>query len=162
MMAFRMFADEAQERSRSASEALRNACQNFTMHLSQAPKPWDDTLQHTFKSFWTDHLVSWLERQWCLKGLRSCLVILSEGQKLAKVCSISDDFRDSTPDLLLGTSPSPSLTVTAVSGLKLSNSCKTATTRRSLSFTGEEIFVTRYYACRSLDERHKSVLSKLC
>jgi hypothetical protein len=138
MTAFRIFADEARERSRSASDALKYACQNFTMHLSQAPKPWDDTLQHTFKSFWNDHLVSWLERQWCLKGLRSCLVILSEGQKLAKVCSISDDFHDSTPDLLLGTSPSPSLTVIAVSGLKLSNLCKTATTRRSLSFTGEK------------------------
>jgi hypothetical protein len=162
MMAFRIFADEAQERSRSASDALKYACQNFTMHLSQVQEPWDNILQHIFKSFWNDHLVSWLEMLWCLKGLRSCLVILSEGQKLAKVCSISDDFRDSTPDLLLGTSPSPSLTVTAVGGLKLSNVCKTATTRRSLSFTDEEIFVTRYYACRSLDERHKSVLSKLC
>jgi hypothetical protein len=138
IMAFVTFRDQVQKRSRSASEALKYTCQNFVVHLSQAPKPWDDTLQHI--SFWNNHLISWLD-------------ILFEGQKLAKVC-IPNDFRDSTPDLLLGTSSSPSLTVTAVSSLKLSNLCKTATTRRSLSFTDEEIFVTsfkRYYTCRSLD-----------
>jgi len=84
---FTIFADEAQERSRSASDALKYASQNFSVHLSRAPKPWDDNLQHIFKSFWNDHLLSWLERQWCLKGLRSCLVILSAIQKLAKVCT---------------------------------------------------------------------------
>jgi len=88
MTAFTIFANEAQERSRSASDALKYACQNFAVHLSRAPKPWDDNLHHTFKSFWNHHLLSWLERQWCLKGLRSCLVILSVIQKLAKVCNL--------------------------------------------------------------------------
>ena len=85
MTVFTSFANEAQDRSRSSSDALKYACQNFAVHLSLAPKPWDDVLHRTFKSFWNHHLVSWLERQWCLKGLRSCLDILSEGQKLAKV-----------------------------------------------------------------------------
>jgi len=88
MTAFTIFANEAQERSQSASDALKYACQNFAVHLSRAPKPWDDNLHHTFKSFWNHHLLSWLERQWCLKGLRSCLVILSAVQKLAKVCTL--------------------------------------------------------------------------
>jgi hypothetical protein len=85
MTAFTIFAAEAGERSRSVSEALKYACQNCTLHLSRAPKPWDDILHHTFRSFWNSHLLSWLERQWCLKGLWSCLVILSELQKLAEV-----------------------------------------------------------------------------
>jgi hypothetical protein len=57
------------------------------MHLSEAPKPWDDKLGNIFKVFWNHHLLSWLERQWCLKDLHSCLVILSEGQELHRfVC----------------------------------------------------------------------------
>jgi len=86
--AFTIFADDAQERSRSASDALKYASHNFPVHLSRAPKPWDDNLRHTFHSFWNHHLLSWLERQWCLKGLRSCLVILSAVQKLAEVCTL--------------------------------------------------------------------------
>jgi hypothetical protein len=78
------FANEAQERSRSSSDALKYACQNWVVHLSRAPNPWDDTLDHIFKAFWNCHLLSWLERQWCLKGLRSSLDILSKGQKLGK------------------------------------------------------------------------------
>jgi len=88
MTAFTIFADEAQERSRSASDALKYASQNFAVHLSRAPKLWDDNLHHAFKCFWNDHLLSWLERQWCLKGMRSCLVILSAAQQLAKVCTL--------------------------------------------------------------------------
>jgi len=88
MTAFTIFAGEAQTRSRSASDALKYACQNFAAHLSQAPKPWDDNLHRIFKSFWNHHLLSWLERQWCLKGLRSCLVIVSAVQKLAEVCTL--------------------------------------------------------------------------
>jgi len=88
MTAFTIFADEAQERSQSASDALKYASQNFVVHLSRAPKPWDASLHHTFKSFWNDHLLSWLERQWCLKGLRFCLAILSAAQQLAKVCTL--------------------------------------------------------------------------
>ncbi|KAG0701362.1 hypothetical protein DFH29DRAFT_1069706 [Suillus ampliporus] len=84
MIAFQSFANQAQKRSRSASDALKYACQNWVVHLSRAPTPWDDTLNHIFQAFWNRHLLSWLERQWCLKGLRSCLIILSEGQKLAK------------------------------------------------------------------------------
>jgi len=104
--AFTIFADEAQERSRSASDALKYACQNFAVHLSRAQKPWDDSLHHTFKSFWNHHLLSWLERQWCLKGLRSCLVILSAVQKLAKVGTLplKRPFRDSVHDPHIGTS----------------------------------------------------------
>ncbi|KAG2148262.1 hypothetical protein BD769DRAFT_558996 [Suillus cothurnatus] len=41
-------------------------------------------LDHVFQPFWNRYLLSWLERQWCLKGLRSCLDILSQVQKLAK------------------------------------------------------------------------------
>ena len=88
MTAFAIFAGEAQKRSRSASDALKYACQNFAVHLSRVPKLWDHNLHHIFKSFWNHHLLSWLETQWCLKGLRSCLVILSAVQKLAKVCTL--------------------------------------------------------------------------
>ncbi|KAG0707949.1 hypothetical protein DFH29DRAFT_1075929 [Suillus ampliporus] len=84
MEAFSSFANEARERSQSSSHALKYACDNWAFHLSRAPNPWDDPLNQIFKSFWNRYLLSWLERQWCLKGLRSCLVILSEGQKLAK------------------------------------------------------------------------------
>ncbi|KAG1741470.1 uncharacterized protein EDB91DRAFT_1130613 [Suillus paluster] len=83
MHAFVAFANKARERSRPASGALKYACQNWAFHLSRALKPWDDTLHCIFKSFWNRALLSWLERQWCLNGLQSCLVILSEGQKLA-------------------------------------------------------------------------------
>ncbi|KAG2148291.1 hypothetical protein BD769DRAFT_1411264 [Suillus cothurnatus] len=84
MNLFMAFADEAQERSRTSSDALKYASENWVVHLSRAPNPWDSSLNHIFQAFWNRHLLSWLERQWCLKGLRSCLDILSEGQKLAK------------------------------------------------------------------------------
>jgi hypothetical protein len=90
--AFVSFTNEAQEQSQSTSDALVYACQYWAMHLSRAPNPWDDTLNHVFHIFWDHHLLSWLERQWCLRGLRSCLVILSEGQELAKVCIFSIVF----------------------------------------------------------------------
>ncbi|KAG0708370.1 hypothetical protein DFH29DRAFT_870913 [Suillus ampliporus] len=79
------FANEAQEKSQSTSDALKYACQNWVVHLSRAPNPWDDKLHHIFQAFWNRHLLSWLERQWYLKGLRSCLVVLSEGLELAKL-----------------------------------------------------------------------------
>jgi len=85
--AFTVFAEEAQRRNRTASDALKYASQNFAVHLSRTPKPWGDNLQYIFKTFWNYHSLSWLERQWCLKGLRSCLVILSAVQKLVKVCT---------------------------------------------------------------------------
>ncbi|KAG1865632.1 hypothetical protein C8R48DRAFT_705471 [Suillus tomentosus] len=84
MTAFTIFATEARKRSQSSSDALKYACQNWVFHLSRAPSSKDDKLNHTFKRFWDRHLLSWLERQWCLKGLRSCLLVLSEGQKLAQ------------------------------------------------------------------------------
>ncbi|KAG1718978.1 uncharacterized protein EDB91DRAFT_1182666, partial [Suillus paluster] len=84
MTAFAFFAKEAREQSRSASDALKYACQNWSFHLSRAPSPWDGGLNTLFKLFWDRHLLAWLERQWCLKGLRSCLLVLSEGQKLAR------------------------------------------------------------------------------
>jgi hypothetical protein len=85
MNVFIAFANEAQERSRLSSDALEYASQNWVVHVSRAPTPWDDALNHIFQAFWNRHLLSWLERQWCLKGLRSCLDILSEGQKFGKV-----------------------------------------------------------------------------
>ncbi|KAG2035004.1 hypothetical protein BDR03DRAFT_1012878 [Suillus americanus] len=88
MNLFIAFAKEAQERSQSSSDALKYASQNWFVHLSRAPNPWDDTLSHMFQVFWNRHLLSWLERQWCLKGLRSCLDILSQGQKLPKVITL--------------------------------------------------------------------------
>ncbi|KAG1738618.1 uncharacterized protein EDB91DRAFT_1347567 [Suillus paluster] len=84
MTAFVIFAKEARERSQSASDALKYACQNWAFHLLRALSPWDGRLNTLFKLFWDHHLLAWLERQWCLKGLRSCLLVLSEGQKLAK------------------------------------------------------------------------------
>jgi hypothetical protein len=84
MNAFVTFAKEALERSQSASDALKYACQNWAIHLSRSPNPWDETLNHVFKIFWNRHLLSWLERQWCLKGLQSCLVVLYAVQTLAK------------------------------------------------------------------------------
>ncbi|KAG1774718.1 hypothetical protein EV702DRAFT_974333 [Suillus placidus] len=83
------------ERKGRGSDALNYACHNWAFHLLRAPKPWDDTLDHTSTLFWNNYLLSWLERQWCLKGLRSCLIVLSEGQKLKtlEVCSFND-FRE--------------------------------------------------------------------
>jgi hypothetical protein len=86
MTAFTIFAAEVQERSQSSSDTLKYACQNWAFHLSRAPSPTDEKLNCAFKVFWDRHLLSWLERQWCLKGLRSCLLTLSEGQKLVQVC----------------------------------------------------------------------------
>jgi hypothetical protein len=83
--AFSNFANKARERSRSSSDVLNYACQNWAVHISRAPKPWDQKLAHIFKSFWDHHLLNWLERQWCVKDLQSCLSILAEGEKLAKV-----------------------------------------------------------------------------
>jgi hypothetical protein len=85
MNAFTIFANEARQQSRSASNALKYACQNWADHLLRARNPWDNKLDHRFQAFWNRYLLSWLERQWCLKGLQSCLVVLSQGQKLAKV-----------------------------------------------------------------------------
>jgi hypothetical protein len=92
MQHFVTFANGARERSRSSSNTLKYACQYWAFHLEKAPSLWDKTLTHIFESFWNRSLLSWLERQWCLNGLRSCLVILSEGQKLAKVCISNDSF----------------------------------------------------------------------
>jgi hypothetical protein len=86
MNTFQRFANEAQERSQSASDALKYACHNWAVHLLRAPYPWDDTLNHIFWAFWNGHIIPWLEMEWCLKGLRSCLFVLSEGQKFVKVC----------------------------------------------------------------------------
>jgi hypothetical protein len=85
MGAFMDFAKEAGAQSQSMSNTLNYACQYWAIHLLQAPKPWDANLNHVFKAFWDIHLLCWFERQWCSKGLRSCLVILSEVQELAKV-----------------------------------------------------------------------------
>jgi hypothetical protein len=87
MNAFMTFASEAHKQSRLASDALHYACHHWAVHLSRAPNPWDDMLDHTFQAFWNRHLLSWLQTEWCLKGLRSCLVILSKAQELAKVCA---------------------------------------------------------------------------
>jgi hypothetical protein len=116
MRAFASFANEARGRSRSASDALNYACQNWAFHLSRAPHPWDNTLRQLFKTFWNRHLLSWLERQWCLTGLPSYLVVLSEGQKLAKVCVFHRFSRPNT-DPAPGTSP-PDHRVTPVTSLK--------------------------------------------
>jgi hypothetical protein len=86
MNAFQRFANGAQERSQSASDALKYACHNWAVHLSHASHPWDDTLNHIFQAFWNRYTIPWLEMEWCLKGLQSCLDILSEGQKFVKVC----------------------------------------------------------------------------
>ncbi|KAG1771772.1 hypothetical protein EDD22DRAFT_966014 [Suillus occidentalis] len=82
--AFESFANAAQERSQSAPDALKYACHNWVVHLSRAPHPWDGTLNCIFQAFCNDYIIPWLEMEWCLKGLRSCLVILSEGQKIVK------------------------------------------------------------------------------
>jgi hypothetical protein len=84
MNAFMTFAGEAHKQSLLASDALRYACHYWAIHLSRAPNPWDGMLKHTFQAFWNRHLLSWLQLEWCLRGLRSCLVVLSEVQELAK------------------------------------------------------------------------------
>lgn len=94
MKAFVNFAKEARERSQSASDALKYACQNWAFHLSRVNVHlWNDELNCKFNLFWSRHLLSWLERQWCLKGLLSCLLILAEGQKHAKVCGYIDSYK---------------------------------------------------------------------
>jgi hypothetical protein len=98
---FITFANEAQERSQSSSAALKYAYQNWAIHLSRAPNPRDGTLNHIFQVFWNHHLLSWFEQQWCLKGLRSCLDILSEGQKLAALLQ----SEPSMPSLMNGHQP---------------------------------------------------------
>ncbi|KAG1835689.1 hypothetical protein EV424DRAFT_1551697 [Suillus variegatus] len=84
MKTFSIFANKARERSQSSSDVLNYACQNWAVHTSRAPKPWDEKLAHIFKSFWDRHLLDWLERQWCVKDLQSCLTVLAEGEKFAK------------------------------------------------------------------------------
>jgi len=84
MNAFERFANEALERSRSASDALKCACHNWAVHLSRAPHPWDDALKYIFLAFWNDHTIPRLEMERCLKGLQFCLAILSEEQKFIK------------------------------------------------------------------------------
>ncbi|OAX32731.1 hypothetical protein K503DRAFT_586585 [Rhizopogon vinicolor AM-OR11-026] len=84
MKTFTNFAKGARERSQCASDALNYACQNWAIHLSRTPNSRDDRLNKVFKAFCDCHLLSWLERQWCLKGLCSSFIILSEGLELAK------------------------------------------------------------------------------
>lgn len=84
MKVFSSFAYVAREESQSAPDFLNYACQNWAVHLSRAPNPWDESLSHIFQSFWDRYLLPWLTRQWCSKGLRSCLTILSEGEKIAR------------------------------------------------------------------------------
>ncbi|KAG0694291.1 hypothetical protein DFH29DRAFT_1072961 [Suillus ampliporus] len=105
--AFATFANGAQERSQSASDALKYACQNWAVHLFRARNPWDDTLSHIFKAFWSRHLLAWLERQWCLKGLRSCLVVLSTVQTLAKLNQILPAIDPDSENSTKKTPPAP-------------------------------------------------------
>jgi hypothetical protein len=123
LKAFISSANESQERTRSASNALVYASQNWSAHLSQVPL--DDALSSIFKAFWNNHLLSWLEMQWHLKGLRSCLIILSEGQGLAKVCIFNESRNSATSPVHIGTFSS-STGVISVSSLKLSILCITA------------------------------------
>ncbi|KAG2142329.1 hypothetical protein DEU56DRAFT_979525 [Suillus clintonianus] len=83
MKAFVNVANKGRERGQSTSDALKYACHNWAIHLARAPRPWDAMLGHVFHSFWYDHLLYWLEMQWCSKGLRACLAVLHEGEKLA-------------------------------------------------------------------------------
>ncbi|KAG2039643.1 hypothetical protein BDR03DRAFT_213665 [Suillus americanus] len=135
MNAFTTFANEAQERSQSASDAFKYACQNWVVHLSRAPNPWDDTLNRIFQAFWNRHLLSWLEQQWCLKGLRSCLDILSKGQKLAKFEPVKPDEGLSAigPDIPHSTTDAPHARTTGM----MSGSSIPATTLPT-----EELIVT--------------------
>jgi len=83
METFVSFAKLAQERSQTVSGALNYACQNWAIHLLRASNPWDVKLNHVFNTFWNYHLLPWFERQWCLKGLHSCLIVLSKVEELA-------------------------------------------------------------------------------
>ncbi|KAG1852465.1 hypothetical protein DFJ58DRAFT_791192 [Suillus subalutaceus] len=53
-----------------------------------------------FQAFWNDRIISWLEMEWCLKGLRSCLDILSfelvNAQPNKRLSAIDPDFHYST------------------------------------------------------------------
>ncbi|KAG1759045.1 hypothetical protein EDD22DRAFT_160790 [Suillus occidentalis] len=62
--AFSIFANKARAQSRSSSNVLNYACQNWAVHISRAPKPWEQKLAYIFKSFWDRYLLNWLERQW--------------------------------------------------------------------------------------------------
>jgi len=123
MKAFISSANESQERTRSASNALVYASQNWSTHLSQVPL--DDALSRRFEAFWKNHLLSWLEMQWHLKGLRSCLVILSEGQDFAKVCIFNESRNSATSPVHIEIFSS-STGVISVFSLKLSILCITA------------------------------------
>jgi hypothetical protein len=101
MNAFESFSNKAQERSQSASDALKYACHNWAVHLSCAPRPWDETFNLILQAFLNDYIISWLEMEWCLKGLRSCLVVLSEGQKFVKVCFNDFPVKVATTDVAL-------------------------------------------------------------
>jgi len=83
METFVSFAKLAQEQSQTVSGALNYACQNWAIHLLRASNPWDVKLNHVLNAFWNCHLLSWFERQWCLKSLHSCLIILSKVEELA-------------------------------------------------------------------------------
>ncbi|KAG1855756.1 hypothetical protein DFJ58DRAFT_727416 [Suillus subalutaceus] len=83
-MAFVNFANEARDRSHSASVALKYACKHWTMHISRTLNIWEDRLNNLFHTFLNRHLFAWLEMQWCLNSLRSCLTVIAEGQKLIK------------------------------------------------------------------------------
>jgi hypothetical protein len=48
MNTFISFAREAQKRSQLSSDAVKYAHQNWVVHLSRAPNPWDNTLNHIF------------------------------------------------------------------------------------------------------------------
>jgi hypothetical protein len=96
MNVFITFANETREQNRSASYALKYACQNWADHLLRAP---NHKLNDVFQLFWNRYLLSWLERQWCLKGLRSCLVVLSQGQKLVMVCVFPAILDIPSPDV---------------------------------------------------------------
>ncbi|KAG1717483.1 uncharacterized protein EDB91DRAFT_1352983 [Suillus paluster] len=54
---FMTFAKEAQKRSRSTSDALKYACQNWAVHLLRAPTPWNHMLNHLFQAFWNHCLL---------------------------------------------------------------------------------------------------------
>ena len=88
MTVFVTSTDEARKRSRSASGALIYACQHWATHLSQAQNPWNKALDHEFNLFWKYYLSSWLELQWHLSGLQSCLTVLSRAQMFVKQVSI--------------------------------------------------------------------------
>ena len=93
MKAFVDLAQEAQERGRSTSDTLKYACQNWAFHLSRIPNPWGEEHTRLYTDFVDNHLLSWFERQWCLEGLSSCLAVLTEWQKHAKVRGLPMIFK---------------------------------------------------------------------